>query len=95
MRICNVDIAWYKGNERSSNFVISVFNDGICFKDVFKGKSSKKSVSYPERYNFTSTNGGYVEITVNENAANNYAAISEIKIEGGNSTSTTNSTARE
>jgi hypothetical protein len=92
--ICNVDIAWYKGNERSSSFVISVSNDGISFKDVFKGKSTGKTVNYPERYNFTTADGRYVEITVNGNTANNYAAISEIKIQGGNSTSTTNSTAR-
>jgi hypothetical protein len=92
--ICNVGIAWYKGNERSYNFVISVSNDGISFKDVFKGKSTGKTVNYPERYNFTSTEGRYVEITVNGNTANNYAAISEIKVQGGNRTSTTNSTAR-
>ena len=90
--ICNVDIAWYKGNERSYSFVISVSNDGISFKDVFKGKSSGKIVNYPERYNFTSTDGRYVEITVNGNTANNYAAISEIKVQGLNSTSTRNST---
>jgi len=40
MNICSVDIAWYLGNQRQNNFVISVSNDGTTFTNVFTGKSS-------------------------------------------------------
>ena len=32
--VCSVDIAWYDGNVRQNNFVISVSNDGTTFTDV-------------------------------------------------------------
>ena len=51
--ICNVDIAWYNGNERQNNFVISVSNDGTTFTNVFTGKSSGTTLS-PEIYDFPS-----------------------------------------
>ena len=41
--ICSVDIAWYKGNLRENNFVISVSNDGTAFAPV--GKSSGITLS--------------------------------------------------
>ena len=80
--ICNLDIAWYKGNQRQVNFVISVSSDGITFTDVFAGKSSGTTLS-PERYDFTDVNGvRYVKITVNGNTQNNYATIAEIDVFG-------------
>jgi hypothetical protein len=78
--VCSVDIAWYRGDERSYNFVISLSDDGINFKDLFKGTSRGDTLS-PERYKVTdsaSTEGGaetaptavsarYVKITINGN----------------------------
>jgi hypothetical protein len=77
--ICSVDIAWYRGDERSYNFVISLSDDGNNFKDLFKG-TSRDTLS-PERYKITDsvyTEGGaetnptavsarYVKITINGN----------------------------
>ena len=37
-KICDINIAWYKGNERQNNFVISTSNDGIKFSNVFQPK---------------------------------------------------------
>ena len=34
--ICSVNIAWYKGNERQNNFVISTSKDGSTFTKVLK-----------------------------------------------------------
>jgi F5/8 type C domain len=38
--ICNVNIAWYKGNERQYNFVISTSTDGVTFTTKLSSKSS-------------------------------------------------------
>ena len=67
--ICSLDIAWYLGNQRQNNFVISVSNDGTTFTNVFSGKSSGKTLS-PEKYDFADVNARYVKITVNGNTQN-------------------------
>ncbi len=80
--ICSVDIAWYNGNQRQNNFVISVSNDGSTFTNVFTGKSSGTTLS-SEKYNLpANTVGRYVRITVNGNTQNNYASITEIDVYG-------------
>jgi len=76
--ICSLDIAWYKGNERQNNFVISTSQDGKSYKTVFSTISSGKSLSY-EKYVFSDNLARYVKITVNGNTLNNYASISEIR----------------
>ena len=35
--VCNVGIAWDKGDERSYNFVISTSDDGTTFTDALRG----------------------------------------------------------
>jgi len=80
--ICSVDIAWYRGNLRVNNFVISVSNDGTTFRNVFTGKSSGKTLS-PETYVLPgSTTGRYVRVTVNGNTENNWASITELSVYG-------------
>ena len=79
--ICGVDISWYNGNQRTSNFVISVSIDGKSFTTVFSGKSSGKTTGF-ESYDFPDRTGRYVKITVNGNSINDWASISEIKVLG-------------
>jgi len=84
--ICSVDIAWYKGDQRMYNFVISLSNDGINFKKVFTGHSSGTTLS-PERYEFadflpTNIYGRYVKIIVNTNSVNSFASVTEINVNG-------------
>jgi hypothetical protein len=78
--ICSVNIAWYKGNERQNNFVISTSTDGNSYKNVIDSKSSGNTLSY-EKYVFPNTLARYVKITVNGNTQNNYASITEAKIQ--------------
>ncbi len=78
-KICSVDIAWYKGNERQNNFTISASNDGIKFSDILSSNSSG-STSSSEKYNVSDTNARYLRITVNGNTENTYASIAEISI---------------
>jgi hypothetical protein len=77
--ICSVSIAWYKGNERQNNFVISASNDGVKFSNISSSKSSGSTLS-PEKYNLDDTNARYLRITVNGNTQNSYASITEVSI---------------
>jgi len=77
--ICSIDIAWYKGNERQNNFVISASNDGITFSNILSSKSSGTTLS-SEKYVLTNTLARYVKITVNGNTQNSYASITDVKL---------------
>ena len=82
--ICSVDIAWYKGDARSHNFVISVSADGNRYTNVYEGTSSGKSLS-SERYTFKEIIARYVKITLNgnnEKGNENWGAITEIDVNG-------------
>jgi|SRR5581483_3806843 len=79
--ICSVDIAWYKGNTRTNNFVIAASSDGTSYINVYSGKSSGTTAS-AERYSFAETNARYVRITVNSNTATTWTSISEIGVNG-------------
>jgi hypothetical protein len=82
MNICSVDIAWYLGNSRQNNFVISVSNDGTTFTNVFTGKSSGTTLSFETYILPGGTTGRYVRITVNGNTVNNWASITELRVDG-------------
>jgi hypothetical protein len=50
--ICSIDIAWYRGDVRSYNFVVSVSIDGANFKDIVSASSTGQTTSL-EKYNNT------------------------------------------
>jgi predicted phosphodiesterase len=77
--ICSVNIAWYKGNERQNNFVISASNDGVKFSNILSSISRGSTLS-SEKYNLDDTNARYLRITVNGNTQNSYASITEISV---------------
>jgi F5/8 type C domain len=79
--ICNVDIAWYRGNLRENTFTISVSNDGINFTPIFSGQSSGSTTGL-ESYNVPDTMGQYVRITVTDNTENSWSSITEVRING-------------
>src|SRR6266581_8050962 len=80
--ICSVDIAWYRGNLRVNNFVISVSSDGTSFTNVFTGNSSGTTLS-AEKYSLpTSVNAEFVRVTVNGNTENNWASITGLSVDG-------------
>ena len=88
MTVCSLEVSWYKGTERISNFVLAVSNDGKSFTDVFSGTSRGTTNDF-ERYDFPDTTGRYVKITVNGNTINNWASISEISVLGDPNTTPT------
>ena len=77
--VCNLDIAWYLGNQRSNNFVISTSTDGNTFTSAYTGTSNGTTASF-ENYDFSDVTARYVKITVNGNTINNWASISEINV---------------
>ena len=79
MKICSVDISWYKGDQRQSNFVISTSNDGTAFENAFESKSSGTTLSF-ERYDLQNINARYIKISVVGNTQNNYASIIDIVV---------------
>jgi hypothetical protein len=90
MNICSVVIAWYNGNIRQNNFVISVSNDGTTFTNVFTGKSGGTTLSPETHILLGGTTGRYVRVTVNGNTQNNWASIAELSVDGSSSTPNTN-----
>ena len=78
--ICSVDIAWYKGNERQNNLVISTSTDGSTYKTVLSTKSTGSTLSF-DKYVIPNTSARYVKIIVNGNTQNDYASITEVKIQ--------------
>jgi hypothetical protein len=81
--ICSVDIAWYLGNQRQNDFIVSVSDDGTTFTQKHSGTSSGTTTS-PEKYTLpAATEGRYVRITVNGNTDNDWASITEISAFGG------------
>ncbi|MFZ0253955.1 MAG: discoidin domain-containing protein, partial [Nitrososphaeraceae archaeon] len=76
--ICSVNIAWYKGDARQNNFVISTSTDGSIYNTVLTSKSAGNTLSY-EKYQIPTALARYVKITVNGNTQNNYASVTEVK----------------
>jgi hypothetical protein len=79
-----VDIAWYKGNERAYNFVISTSTDGTTFTTKLTSTSSGTTLN-SEKYTIPATDARYVRITVNGNTANNWASMTELDVFGASS----------
>src|SRR5215212_63766 len=85
--ICSADVAWYRGDERSYKFAISISNDGSNFINVYSGTSSGETLS-AERYTFSDLSAArYLKITINGNTDDdtelkNWAAITEIDMNG-------------
>jgi hypothetical protein len=85
--ICSVNIAWYKGDARQSNFVIATSTDGTSYKNVLSSKSSGSTLSF-DKYVIPTTSARYVKIIVNGNTQNDYVSVTEVKLQSTTSTQT-------
>lgn len=82
--VCNVEIAWDKGDERSYNFVISTSDDGTTFTDALRGTSSGSTEAL-ETYDLTDEDSRFIRVTVfgnndDNNDEHDTAAINEIRV---------------
>lgn len=85
--IAEIDIAWYNGDKRQSNYVIAFSNDASTWLQASRGTSSGKTTSF-EKYPVTG-DARYVRITVNGNTVNDWASMTEVRIIGSSSPPTT------
>jgi hypothetical protein len=83
--VSHLDIAWFRGDIRTTDFVISVSTDGSSFSRALSAESSGDTDEF-ERYDFSDRNARYVRITVNGNTQNEWASISEVDIYGSSTT---------
>lgn len=71
------DIAWHRGDLRTSAFRIEVSADGARYQDVFSGSSSGRTL-VAERYAFARTEARFVRVVVEGNSENGWAGITEL-----------------
>ncbi len=79
--ICSLGIAWYNGDTRHYNFDISVSRDGNAYTKAFSGTSTGKT-SQIENNTFREIDGRYIKVTVNGNSENDWASITEMRVDG-------------
>ena len=79
--LCNIDIAWYRGNERVINFTISASNDSQSWKPIVMNSSSGTS-SESESYDLPDIAARYLQITVTDSSLSDWVSISEAKVFG-------------
>lgn len=79
--LCSVNVSWYKGDEPSTDFTISVSNDSNSFTDIMTHTSTGNNSDF-EGYNFSNLVSRYVRITVTGSSEGDWISISEIKIFG-------------
>lgn len=76
-----VDIAWYKGDQRLFDFDIEASSDGSTWSLVHAGTSSGTTTA-PETYDVTDSTARYVRIVGYGNTSNDWNSITEVDIYG-------------
>jgi hypothetical protein len=79
--ISYIDIAWYRGDARQNNFMLSMPDDGTSFTRVYETRSTGMTDQL-ETYDFPDVSTRYLRVTVNANNESNWARITEIAIFG-------------
>ncbi|WP_299947641.1 polysaccharide lyase family 7 protein [uncultured Microbulbifer sp.] len=77
-----VDIAWYKGDQRSSFFSIETSSDNRNWMTILGSGQSSGSSSAMERYEVSDSTARYVRLTGIGNTANNWNSILEFDVIG-------------
>jgi hypothetical protein len=81
--ITGVQIAFYNGNARSSNFDVLVGNDGNTWTTAAAGRVSSGNSTALETFTFTPVTGKYVRIVGHGNSVNLWNSYTEVKIQTG------------
>ncbi|PMG04393.1 cyclic nucleotide-binding protein [Vibrio breoganii] len=77
-----IDVAWYKGNSRSSYFSVDVSSDQQNWQRVIANSTSSGNVAGFESYPFDEVNARYVRIVGEGNSSNNWNSILEVDLYG-------------
>ncbi|HET6582492.1 MAG TPA: discoidin domain-containing protein, partial [Nannocystaceae bacterium] len=76
--LCELRIAWYRGDERTSDFRVEASTDGTTWSSVYAGASSGTSADL-ESYALDGSAARWVRVVVSGNSDNDWASISEIE----------------
>ena len=79
--ICDIEILWDEGDEKSYNFVVSVSENGTEFKDKIRAVSSGDS-GLPESYPIPDSMAKQIRLTIYGNSEDETAAVKEISVNG-------------
>lgn len=83
--VSGVQIAFYNGNVRTSNFDIQVSTNGTSFTNVATGLNSSGTSTALETFNFSPQSAKYVRIVGHGNSVNAWNSYTEIKVLNGSS----------
>lgn len=78
--LTGVGLAWLNGTARQQYFAVHVSEDGITWKELFRGASSGTTASIEDTMFAEPIKAKYVKIECNENSANQMNSLSEIHI---------------
>jgi glucose/arabinose dehydrogenase len=78
--VSGVQIAFYKGNERSSRFDVLVSTDGTSFTSASAGRTSSGTSLALETFSFTAVSAKYVRIVGHGNNLNLWNSYTEVRI---------------
>ncbi|MDX1693848.1 MAG: discoidin domain-containing protein [Ketobacteraceae bacterium] len=79
--ISNVDIAFYRGDQRRAFFEIWLGDNPDSLTRVFRGESSGTTADF-ERFHFEEHNARYVRVVGYGNSENSWNSIAEVSLEG-------------
>ncbi|HEX7057521.1 MAG TPA: discoidin domain-containing protein, partial [Bacilli bacterium] len=82
----SIKIAWYQGDQRTSDFDVEVSADGTNWTQIYSGSSSGYTTQL-ETYDFSDTTARYVRIVGHGNSSSDWNSITEVEIYGGDGTS--------
>ncbi len=77
--INEVQVAFFKGNERTTTFDIAVSTDDVNYTTVYSGKSNG-TTSDLESFKFANKDVRYVKLITKGNSVNKWNSISEVKV---------------
>jgi len=77
----SVDLAFYRGNQRSSTFDIEVSSNGSNWNSVFSGSSSGTTLNF-QNFDFPDQNARYVRYKGYGNSVNSWNSLTEFRING-------------
>jgi len=81
--VSGVQIAFYQGTARRSNFDIQVSTDGSSFSNVATGLQSSGTSNALETFNFSPVSAKYVRIVGHGNTVNAWNSYTEVKVLNG------------
>lgn len=74
-----VDIGWYQGDQRTTDFEVWISTDGSSWTTVYDGDSSGSTLQ-PETYAFTPATASYVRVVGYGNTDNEWTSITELDV---------------